>query len=132
VFFATREMRLLLASILLHASTAVGGEIRVVVSGGFTALYQGVVPENEHATQNEVMTSHGASMGGAAEFIPIRREREEPAEVAIMASDAWNRKPCSIILLAANISQPDHHSSQSLIYLPPVTLSRSSQYSVSG
>ena len=85
---ATRATSLVLASVLLLASTAVGGEIRVMASGGFTAPYEAVVPEYERVTQNKVVTSYGASMGGAPDSIPMRLERGEPADVVIMASTA--------------------------------------------
>ncbi|MGH9657253.1 MAG: substrate-binding domain-containing protein, partial [Bryobacteraceae bacterium] len=54
--------------------------------GGFTAPYNEAVPEYERATQNKVVTSYGASMGGAPDSIPMRLERGEPADVLIMAS----------------------------------------------
>ena len=85
---ATRATGLVLASVLLLASTAAGGEIRVMASGGFTAPYEAVVPEYERASQSKVVTSYGASMGGAPDSIPMRLERGEPADVVIMASTA--------------------------------------------
>ena len=87
---AARTMGRVLASILLVAGTAAGGEITVMLSGGFTAPYEQVVPEYEHATQSKVVTVSGASMGGAPDSIPMRLERGEPADVVIMASPALN------------------------------------------
>ena len=84
--FASRKAALSLASVLLVASAAVGEEIRVMSSGGFTAPYNEMVPEYERKTQNKVVTSYGASMGGAPDSIPMRLERGEPADVLIMAS----------------------------------------------
>lgn len=85
---AARTAQLGLASVLLLAGQAAGEEIRVLASGGFTAPYNEVVPEYERATQNTVVTSFGASMGGAPDSIPMRLERGEPVDVVILASTA--------------------------------------------
>jgi len=87
-FLASRTAALSLAGLLLVASAAAGEEIRVMSSGGFTAPYNEMVPEYERKTQNKVVTSYGASMGGAPDSIPMRLERGEPADVLIMASTA--------------------------------------------
>ncbi|HWP85893.1 MAG TPA: substrate-binding domain-containing protein [Terriglobia bacterium] len=76
------------AALLLLASAAAGGEIRVMASGGFTEPYNAVVPEYERKTQDKVLTVYGASMGGAPDSIPMRLQRGEPADVLIMASTA--------------------------------------------
>jgi len=85
-FLASRTAALSLAGLLLVASAAAGEEIRVMSSGGFTAPYNEMVPEYERKTQNKVVTSYGASMGGAPDSIPMRLARGEPADVLIMAS----------------------------------------------
>jgi len=79
---------LLVASALLLAGPAFGAEIRVMASGGFTAAYNELVPEFEHATRNKVETAYGASMGSAPEAIPNRLQRGEPVDVVILAADA--------------------------------------------
>ncbi|HEY7679958.1 MAG TPA: substrate-binding domain-containing protein [Terriglobia bacterium] len=84
----SRSVVLALTSSLLFAGSAIGGEVNVLVSGGFTAPYEEVVPEYERATQTKVVTAYGASMGGAPDSIPMRLERGEPADVVIMASTA--------------------------------------------
>ena len=88
MFLASRTVVLVLASILLLVGKADGGEIRVMASGGFTAAYNEVIPEYERTTQNKVVTSYGASMGGAPDSIPMRLQRGEPADVVILASTA--------------------------------------------
>ena len=88
MFLASRTVALVLASILLLAGTPVGGEIRVMTSGGFTAPYNEVILEYERATQNKIVTSYGASMGNAPDSIPMRLERGEPVDVVILASTA--------------------------------------------
>ena len=76
---ASRVAALGFASLLLVAGQAIAEEIRVMSSGGFTAPYNEMVPEYERKTQHKVVTSFGASMGGAPDSIPMRLERGEPA-----------------------------------------------------
>jgi molybdate transport system substrate-binding protein len=59
-----------------------------MVSGAFTEAYQQAVPEFEKSARYKVSTSFGASMGGAADSIPSRLQRGEPADVVILASNA--------------------------------------------
>ena len=79
---------LLVVCLLVTASTARAQEIRVMTSGGFTAPYLELVPTFEHATKQKVITSFGASMGGAPDSIPSRLERGEPVDVVILAAPA--------------------------------------------
>lgn len=75
-------------SLLLCAAAAQGQDVKVMISGGFTAAYLEVVPEFERATGHRVLTSFGASMGNAPDSIPVRLQRGEPADVVILASSA--------------------------------------------
>lgn len=68
---------LLVASALL-AACAHNAEIRVMSSGSFTAAYKELAPEFERKTQHTVVSSYGASMGGAPDSIPSRIARGEP------------------------------------------------------
>ena len=77
-----------LAIVWLFAGTSYGVEIRVMTSGGFTAAYNELTPEFERATQNKVVTTYGASMGGAPDSIPSRLQRGEPVDVVILAASA--------------------------------------------
>jgi hypothetical protein len=63
-------------------------EIRVMISGGFSAAYQELVAEFERMTKNKVVTSRGASMGNAPSSIPNRIQRGEPVDVLIMVGEA--------------------------------------------
>jgi len=81
-------LALALVCTLLLIGTADGGEIRVMTSGGFTAPYNEVIPEYERATGSHVVTSFGASMGGAPDSIPMRLQRGEPVDVVILADTA--------------------------------------------
>ncbi len=88
MFLASRTVTLFLASFLLLGGSVVRGEIRVMTSGGFSAPYNEVIPQYERVTRNKIVTSYGASMGNAADSIPMRLERGEPADVVILASTA--------------------------------------------
>ena len=76
------------ASLVLFAGAAYGQDVKVMISGGFTAAYLDVVPEFERATGNKLVTSFGASMGDAPDSIPVRLQRGEPADVVILAGSA--------------------------------------------
>ena len=84
----SRKLSLVLASILLFAGPLHGADVNVMSSGGFTAAYQQLVPAFERETGNKVSTAYGASMGGAADSIPSRLDRGEPADVVILAGPA--------------------------------------------
>lgn len=79
---------LILASILLLAGVAGAAEIKVMISGGFTAAYQDLVPEFERMTGNTIVTSAGPSMGNTPQAIPNRIQRGEPVDVVIMVGYA--------------------------------------------
>jgi molybdate transport system substrate-binding protein len=84
----TRAIVSAVASILLVAGTADAAEVKVMISGGFSAAYRTLVPEFERATKNTVATVAGPSMGATPEAIPNRLQRGEPADVLIMVGDA--------------------------------------------
>ena len=73
-----------LTSVWLFAGVSYGVDIKVMTSGGFTAVYNELTPEFERATQNKVVTAYGASMGGAPDSIPSRLRRGEPVDVVIL------------------------------------------------
>ena len=83
-----RSVFLLLFLFVVYTSFALAGDIQVMVSGGFTAAYREIIPEFERTTHNTVATAYGASMGNAPDSIPNRLQREEPADVIILAAPA--------------------------------------------
>jgi molybdate transport system substrate-binding protein len=79
---------LFFVSLILVAAAADTHDVRVMISGGLTAAYLEVVPEFERTSGHKVVTSFGASMGNAADSIPVRLQRGEPADVVILAGAA--------------------------------------------
>jgi molybdate transport system substrate-binding protein len=77
-----------LAGMMLFTGLASGAEIRVMISGGFSAAYLELVPEFERATGHTVVTARGASMGTTPNSIPSRLQRGEPVDALIMVGDA--------------------------------------------
>ena len=88
---ARRNLTPALLCLLLFQGIAVGQEIKVMTSGAFTAAYQKLVPQFEHKTHDKIVTSYGASMGGAPDSIPMRIERGEPVDVVILARPALDQ-----------------------------------------
>ncbi len=88
----SRALSLLFASLLLLAcgstTVQVPSEINVMTSGGFSAPYDAVIGDFETSAGLTIHTARGASMGGAPDSIPSRLERNEPADVVILASEA--------------------------------------------
>jgi molybdate transport system substrate-binding protein len=84
----TRTSALLAIAVWLGAGLAHAQEVRVMISGGFTAAYLQLVPEFERTTGTTIVTSFGASMGNAPDSIPVRLQRGEPVDVLILAGSA--------------------------------------------
>ena len=83
-------MRLLLVVVASLLSTAAAGaaEIKVFISGGFSAAYDKLVPQFERASGHKVVTERGPSMGETPQAIPNRLARGEAADVVIMVGYA--------------------------------------------
>jgi molybdate transport system substrate-binding protein len=77
-------------AVLLLAATAAAtaDEVVVMSSGAFTAPYGDAVPWFEKSTGHELVSVFGASTGGAADSIPTRLARGEPADVIIVSAQA--------------------------------------------
>lgn len=59
-------------------------EIHVMISGGFSAAFDELVPVYEKASGNTIVTARGPSMGETPQAIPNRLARGEAADVVIM------------------------------------------------
>jgi molybdate transport system substrate-binding protein len=84
----TRSMLLAAAGLLLYATAANAAEIKVMISGGFSAAFRSLVPEFERASGHKVVTIRGSSMGETPQAIPNRLARGEDADVIIMVGYA--------------------------------------------
>ncbi len=60
-------------------------EVAVVTSGGLAAAYDVLAPRFQEETGIRLVTSYGASTGGAPDSIPARLERGESFDVLIMS-----------------------------------------------
>ncbi|WP_345811266.1 substrate-binding domain-containing protein [Paraburkholderia sp. PREW-6R] len=87
------------SAIVCPAAQAV--DLHVMNSGGFTAAYKLLAPKYEASSGNTLEIAYGPSMGNAAEAIPKRLERNEPADVVIMVGYALDK------LIAEGKVRPD-------------------------
>jgi molybdate transport system substrate-binding protein len=62
--------------------------LKVMISSGFTAAYEELVPEFERKTGHTIVTVYGGSMGNAPSTIPNRLQSGESADVVILATSA--------------------------------------------
>lgn len=76
---------------LAFATTAIAADVRVMISGGFSAAYDEIVPLYEKASGNRVITARGPSMGETPQAIPNRLKRGEVADVLIMVDAGLDR-----------------------------------------
>lgn len=79
---------LLIGAALALPASARADEVRVMISGGFSAAYKQLVPQFERATGHKVSTAYGPSMGTTENAIPVRLNRGEPVDVLIMVGEA--------------------------------------------
>src|SRR5689334_3280632 len=81
-------VHLLVAASMLSAGSASAAEIKVLISGGFSAAYDTLIPAFERATGHKVVTERGPSMGETPQAIPNRLARGENADVVILVGYA--------------------------------------------
>lgn len=62
-------------------------ELKVIISGGFSAAYQKVLPEFERTTGIKVTTTSGPSQGNSPDTIGSQIRRGVPADVVIMGKE---------------------------------------------
>lgn len=89
--FRRRVFVLALACLLYAGGASAQQQIKVMTSGAFTAAYKAILPEFKHKTHYDVVTSYGASMGGAPDSIPMRIAKGEPVDVVILARSALDQ-----------------------------------------
>lgn len=79
---------LMMAVVLLGTAGARAEEVRVMISGGFTAAFQALAPGFERESGHRLVMVQGGSMGTAPTAIPMRLQRGEPADAVIMVGEA--------------------------------------------
>ncbi|HEY1436434.1 MAG TPA: substrate-binding domain-containing protein [Casimicrobiaceae bacterium] len=87
----SQALRLGIACLLFAASSVLAVEVKVMISGGFSAAYEELVPRFQRATGNTVTTVRGPSMGATPQAIPNRLQRGEAADVVIIVGEALDQ-----------------------------------------
>jgi molybdate transport system substrate-binding protein len=72
---------------VLALPTASLAQIKVIISGGFSAAYREVLPEFERTTGIKVITSSGGSFGNGPNTIGAQLRRGVPADVVILSRE---------------------------------------------
>jgi molybdate transport system substrate-binding protein len=79
-------------ALLLFACASASGQdapsLKVMISSGFKAAYEELVPEFERKTGHTIVTVYGGSMGNAPSTIPNRLQSGERADVVILATSS--------------------------------------------
>jgi molybdate transport system substrate-binding protein len=87
----SQALRLGFASLLLAAGAVLAADVKVMISGGFAAAYEELVPQFQRATGHTVTTVRGPSMGATPQAIPNRLQRGEAADVVIVVGEALDQ-----------------------------------------
>lgn len=82
-----RTITLTLA-LMVSCGSALADDLKVMISGGFSAAYEPLVADFEAKTGTHVVTVHGASMGATPTAIPNRLARGEASDIVILAAPA--------------------------------------------
>jgi molybdate transport system substrate-binding protein len=80
---AAPKIALAIAAVLVLPTPSIA-QVKVIISGGFSAAYRELLPEFEQMTGIEVSTASGASRGNGPDTISALLRRGEPADVVIM------------------------------------------------
>jgi len=73
--------------IVLALPAASYAQLKVIMSGGFSAAYKDLIPEFERTSGITVTTTSGASMGDGPNTIPNQVRRGVPADLIILSRD---------------------------------------------
>lgn len=74
-------------TILIALPSASPAQVRVLISGGFAAAYQELLPQFEKSTGITVTTARGASQGDGPTTIGAQLRRGQPADVVILSRE---------------------------------------------
>lgn len=75
---------------VLTLPTAAFGQVRVIISGGFSAAYRDALPEFERATGFNIVTMSGPSVGDGPNTIGAQLRRGVAADVVILSREGLN------------------------------------------
>lgn len=75
------------AVLVLPAASFAQTQLKVIISGGFSAAYQQVLPDFERTTGIEVTTTAGPSQGNSPDAIGAQIRRGVPVDVVIMGKE---------------------------------------------
>src|SRR5262245_5690544 len=79
--------RTALAIIMLTIPAVSYAQVKVIMSGGFSAAFKDLLPEFERTSGLTVTTASGASMGDGPNTIPNQIRRGVPADLIILSRD---------------------------------------------
>ena len=82
--------RLVAGFLLLVSSAVFAAEINVMLSGGLSPVLEAVKGPFEAESGHKLIIVRGSSMGAAPNAIPARLARGEPADVLVMAGEAFD------------------------------------------
>ena len=85
-----RTIRLAVATAIVLLPTASFAQVKVIISGGFSAAYRELLPQFEKTTGITVTTSSGGSVGSGPNTIGAQVRRGVPADVIILAREGLN------------------------------------------
>ena len=84
----TNVARLVLAlAVIVAFPSASSAQVKVIISGGFTAAYRELLPEFEQSSGITVTTTSGGSVGSGPNTIGAQIRRGVPADVIILARE---------------------------------------------
>src|ERR1700722_6200487 len=84
-------LRFVFAIAFLALPGAVFAQLNVIISGGFAAPYQEILPQFEKATGITVTTARGQSQGNGPNAIAAQLRRGAPADVVIMSKEGLDQ-----------------------------------------
>jgi len=84
-YTSTRVALALVAVLALPVASY--AQVKVIISGGFTAAYKELLPEFEHSTGMRVETTSGGSVGTGPNTVGNQLRRGVPADVVILARE---------------------------------------------
>src|SRR5712671_2538839 len=82
-----RILAIAISAMLLAWPHAAVAQIKVLMSGGFSAAYEQLLPEFERTSGIKVTTGSGASQGAGPQTIAVQLARGVPANVVILSRE---------------------------------------------